>query len=371
MVGKYNTSKKQKTDNKSKVSKRVILITGGCGFIGANSTEYYLKKDYKVIALDDLSRIGSEQNLEWLKSIKNNFIFEKVDIRNYGSLVGVFKKYKPNLILHLAGQTTVTGSIENPREDFEINALGTFNVLEVVRNFTPKASLIYSSTNKVMGELANIPIQEEKSRYSFKNLKGISEKQPLDFCSPYGCSKGCGDQYVLDYARIYKLNTVVFRQSCIYGSRQFGTEGQGWLAWIMSSLIFNNPLNLYGNGKQVRDVLHIDDLMNAFDLAFTNIKKTKGKAYTVGGGFRSAVSILEFFKILENISGKKIIYRIKPWRLADQKVYISDISSAKRDFGWIPQITPAEGIKNMYEWILQNEHLIGRSGVFKNVKIKI
>lgn len=348
-----------------------ILITGGCGFIGANATEYYLNKYYQVLALDNLSRVGSEQNLKWLKTLRGKFLFKKIDIINYISLTKVFKEFKPDLILHLAGQTTVIGSIENPREDFEINALGTFNVLEAMRNFAPKASLIYSSTNKVMGELADIPIREEKSKYVFKNIKGISEKQPLDFCSPYGCSKGSGDQYVLDYARIYKLNTVVFRQSCIYGSRQFGIEGQGWLAWIVSSLIFNNPLNLYGNGKQVRDVLHIDDLMNAFDLAFTNIKKTKGKAYTIGGGFRSAISILEFFRILESISGKKIIYKIKPWRLADQKVYISDISSAKRDFGWIPQITPIEGIKTMYEWILQNKYLIGKSGIFKNVKTKI
>jgi len=357
--------------NKNNKIKPRILITGGCGFIGANATEYYLNKHYQVLTLDNLSRVGSEQNLKWLKTLKGEFLFKKIDIRNYISLTKVFNEFKPDLILHLAGQTTVTGSIENPREDFEINALGTFNVLEAMRNFTPKASLIYSSTNKVMGELANIPIQEEKKRYSFKNLKGISEKQPLDFCSPYGCSKGCGDQYVLDYARIYKLNTIVFRQSCIYGSRQFGIEGQGWLAWLISSLIFNKPVFLYGTGKQVRDVLDVSDLINAFDLAFKNIKKTKGKAYTIGGGPKFAVSILEFFEILENISEKKIIYKIKPWRLVDQKVYISDISSAKKDFGWIPQITPIEGIKIMYEWILQNKHLIDKSGIFKNSKTKI
>ncbi|MDP4034254.1 MAG: GDP-mannose 4,6-dehydratase, partial [Pseudorhodobacter sp.] len=341
---------------------KTILITGGCGFIGANTAEYYLKKDYKVIVLDNLFRVGSKYNLQWLKTLKGNLLFKKVDIRNYDSLLVIFKENKPDLILHLAGQTTVTGSIINPREDFEINALGTFNVLEAMRNGTPKASLIYSSTNKVMGELSDIHIQEKENRYVFKNLKGISENHPLSFCSPYGCSKGCGDQYVLDYARIYKLNTVVFRQSCIYGSRQFGIEGQGWLAWLMISLIFNQPVFLYGTGKQVRDVLHVSDLINAFDLAFKNIKKTKGKAYTIGGSSKFTVSILEFFKILENISGKNFNYKIKPWRLVDQKVYISDITSAKKDFDWVPNINPKEGVKSIYDWFLQNKHLIDKSG---------
>lgn len=344
---------------------KTILITGGCGFIGTNTAEYYLKRKYKVIVLDNISRVGSTYNLQWLKTFKGNLVFKKVDIRNYAFLVKVFQEFKPDLILHLAGQTTVTGSIINPREDFEINALGTFNVLEAMRNGSPKASLIYSSTNKVMGELLDIPIIEKENRYVFKNLKGISENYPLNFCSPYGCSKGCGDQYVLDYARIYKLNTIVFRQSCIYGSRQFGIEGQGWLAWLISSLIFDQSVSLYGTGKQVRDILHVNDLINAFDLAFKNIKKTNGKAYTIGGGPKFTVSILEFFKILENISRKNFNYKIKPWRLADQKVYISDISSAKKDFNWEPSINPKEGIKSMYDWVLQNKHLIDKSEILK------
>jgi CDP-paratose 2-epimerase len=341
-----------------KISMHKILITGGCGFIGANATEYYLNKHYQVLVLDNLNRVGSEQNLKWLKTLKGKFIFKRIDIRNYVSLAKVFKKFKPDLILHLAAQTTVTGSIINPREDFETNALGTFNVLEAMRNRAPKASLIYSSTNKVMGELTDIPIREKKSKYVFKHIKGISEKQSLDFCSPYGCSKGSGDQYVVDYARIYKLNTVVFRQSCIYGSRQFGMEGQGWLAWFISSLVFNRPVTIYGNGKQVRDVLHVNDLVNAFDLAFKNIKKIKGKAYTVGGGPNTTLSILEFFQILEKISGKKFNYKLKSWRLADQKVYISDISSARKDFNWSPKILPKEGIKKLYEWTQKNKDIL-------------
>jgi CDP-paratose 2-epimerase len=342
-----------------------ILITGGCGFIGANAAKYYLHKDYKVLALDSLSRVGSKQNLKWLKTLKGEFLFKKIDIRNYVSLDKVFKEFRPDLILHLAAQTTVVDSILNPREDFETNAIGTFNVLEAMRNITPQASLIYSSTNKVMGELTGVQVKEEKIRYSLKKIKGISEKFPLDFCSPYGCSKGCGDQYVIDYARIYELSTVVFRQSCIYGPRQFGVEGQGWLAWFTSSLIFNNLINIYGNGKQVRDVLYVDDLINAFNLAFKNIKKIKGKAYTIGGGPKFSLSILEFFSILEKISGKKFNYKLKPWRPADQKVYISNISSAKKDFSWIPYIAPQKGIKNMYEWILQNKDIIKKSGIFQ------
>jgi CDP-paratose 2-epimerase len=345
--------------------KPTILITGGCGFIGVNASEYYLKKGYSVISLDNLSRTGSEKNLEWLKTLKGKFAFEKLDIRNFNSLIKVFKKYKPDLILHLAGQTTVTESIKNPREDFEMNAIGTFNVLEAMRIYSPKSSLIYSSTNKVVGELTDVSIVEEEKRFSFKKIKGISEKQPLNFCSPYGCSKGCGDQYVLDYARIYKLNTLVFRQSCIYGSRQYAIEGQGWLAWLASSVIFNYQINIYGNGKQVRDVLHVADLINAFDLAFKNIKKTKGKVYTIGGGIKSAISILEYLEILKSISGKRFACKLRPRRLADQKVYISDISLAKKDFNWIPQITPEEGIKSMYAWLLENKQNVIASGAFK------
>jgi len=335
-----------------------ILITGGCGFIGANAVEFYLKRNYQVIAIDNLSRVGSKQNLKWLKSLKGEFVFKKLDIRNYKSLLAFFTRHKPERILHLAGQTTLTDSVIEPREDFEVNALGTFNVLEAIRKTIPKAYLIYSSTNKVMGELVNIPIKELKSRYAFKNVKGISETHPLNFCGPYGCSKGCGDQYVLDYARIYKLNTIVFRLSCIYGSRQFGIEGQGWLSWFIKSLFFNSQLTIYGNGKQVRDVLHIDDLIIAFELAFKYIRKTKGKAYTIGGGSNATLSLIEFINILEKKSGKKFNLKFKNWRVADQKVYISDLSSAKRDFDWTPTIFPKEGINRLYKWTQENINVL-------------
>jgi len=344
---------------------KIILITGGCGFIGTNAANYYLKKGYKVISLDNLSRAGSQQNLAWLKKTGRNFVFVKADIRNNKKILEIFKKHKPNLILHLAAQTTMVTSVTNPREDFEINAIGTFNVLEAMRLGSPKASLIYSSTNKVMGALTDIPVREKEKRYVFKNIKAVSEKFPLDFHGPYGCSKGCGDQYTIDYARIFGLNTVVFRQSGIYGPHQFGIEEQGWLAWFCNALLFNKPVTIFGNGKQVRDVLYVDDLIRAYDSVLKNIKKTRGKAYTIGGGQKFSLSIWELFDILEKLSGKKFNYSFDTWRPGDQKIYISDLTSAKKDFGWSPKISPKEGLKRLYNWIAQNKNLIKKAGVFK------
>ncbi len=341
------------------------LITGGAGFIGTNAAAHYLKKGNKVIIYDNLSRAGAKQNLDWLKKQRGKFIFVKGDIRNDKKLLETFKKYKPDLIYHLAAQTTMVTSVKNPREDFEINALGTFNVLEAVRLGSPKASLIYSSTNKVMGALNNIPVIEKKKRYVFKNIKGISENYPLDFCGPYGCSKGTGDQYIIDYARIFGLNTVVFRQSGIYGPHQFGIEEQGWLAWFCNALLFDKPVTIFGDGKQVRDVLYIDDLLRGYDLALKNIKKTRGKAYNIGGGPKFSLSIWELFEILEKLSGKKFDYKFGPWRPGDQKIYISDIDSARRDFGWQPTISPQKGLEKLYRWVYQNKTLIKKAGVFK------
>jgi len=348
------------------MNKKTILITGGCGFIGTNSANFYLKNGYKVIAFDNLSRVGAKENLNWLKKQKGNFVFVKGNIENDKKLLETFKKYKPDLVLHLAAQVTMVTSVQNPREDFEINALGTFNVLEAMRLSKCKAPAIYSSTNKVMGELLYIPIIEKKGRYEYKNIKGVNEKFPLDFHGPYGCSKGCGDQYWLDYARIFGLNNVVFRQSGIYGPHQFGIEEQGWLAWFCNALLFNKPVTIYGSGKQVRDVLYVDDLIRAYDFVFRNIKKTRGKAYTVGGGPKFSLSIWELFDILEKLSGKKFNYSFGPWRSGDQKVYISDLTSTKKDFGWSPKISPKDGVEKLYNWISQNKNLIKKAGVFKD-----
>ena len=343
---------------------QTILITGGCGFIGTNVSLHYLKKGFKVVAFDNLFRTGARENQEWLKQQNGDFIFIKGDIREAGQILKVFSEYNPDFVLHLAAQVTMVTSLTNPREDFEINALGTFNLLEAMRLTQSKSPAIYTSTNKVMGELLSIPVIEEKKRYTYKDIKGINESFPLDFHGPYGCSKGCGDQYFIDYSRIFGLKTIVFRQSGIYGPHQFGIEEQGWLAWFCNALLFDKPVTIFGDGKQVRDVLYVQDLINAYEAAFKNIDKTMGKPYNIGGADYS-LSIWELFEILEKLSGKKFDYKFGSWRPGDQKIYISDISRARNDFGWSPTISPVDGVKKLYDWIYQNQQIIKKAGVFK------
>ncbi len=345
------------------MQEKTILITGGCGFIGSNASNFYSKKGYRVIVCDNLSRVGAKENLNWLKKDKN-IIFVKGDIRNNKQLEATFKKYKPNLVLHLAAQVTMVTSVKKPREDFEINALGTFNVLEALRKEAPEAALLYTSTNKVYGEMNDLETVEKEKRYEYKNFDGISESRNLDFHGPYGCSKGTGDQYTLDWARIYGLKTVVFRQSGIYGPHQFGIEEQGWLAWFINSLLFNRPVTIYGDGKQVRDVLYIDDVLNAYDAALTNINTTRGKAYNIGGGLDYSLSIWELFEIIEKLDNNKFKYSFGDWRPGDQKAYISEISKAKKDFNWSPKVSPQEGVEKLYNWIKENKQSIIKSGVF-------
>lgn len=334
-----------------------ILITGGAGFIGSNIAKYYLDKGVKVIIIDNLSRKGSDLNLKWLKT-QGNFEFQKLDIRNYKALENVFKKNKDiDVVFHEAAQVAVTTSVINPREDFEVNILGTFNVLEALRHYLPKSILIYASTNKVYGALENLKVVEKKTRYEFQDKKfkkGISENYPLDFHSPYGCSKGSADQYIRDYSRIYGLKTIVFRQSCIYGERQFGVEDQGWVAWFIIATLLNKKLTIYGNGKQLRDLLFVDDLIKAYDLAIKNIHKTSGQIYNMGGGHKNTLSLLELIEILENLLGRKIKYSFSKTRPGDQKIFIADILKAKKDFGWQPKINVNAGVKKLYNWILEN-----------------
>jgi len=342
---------------------KTILITGGCGFIGTNAAEYYLKKGLAVVVFDNLSRIGSKENLKYLKT-KKGITFVKGDIRNNKQLELTFRKYKPDYILHLAAQVTMVTSVKEPREDFEVNALGTFNVLEALRNEAPEAAMLYTSTNKVYGEMTDLETTGKDKRYEYKNFKGIDENRPLDFHGPYGCSKGTGDQYTIDWARIYGLKTVVFRQSGIYGPHQFGIEEQGWLAWFINAMLFDKPVTIYGDGKQVRDVLYVDDVLNAYDAALTNINETRGKAFNIGGGLEYSLSIWELFEILEKLSNKKIKYSFGDWRPGDQKAYISDITKAKNNFNWSPKVSPAEGVERLYKWIAENKQAILKSGVF-------
>lgn len=336
-----------------------VVITGGAGFIGSNTAFYYLQRGDKVTILDNFSRRGSRSNLDWLNSsAKKNPNVLEADVRSD------YKKIEEavadaDAVFHFAGQVAVTTSVENPREDFEINALGTFNVLEAMRKTSSNAVLIYSSTNKVYGGLEDVVVLEQESNYSFKDYPlGIPEEHTLDFHSPYGCSKGAADQYVRDYHRIYGLNTIVFRQSCIYGPRQFGVEDQGWVAWFIIAIMQEKKITVYGNGKQVRDLLYIDDLINAYDLAITHKEKTIGNIYNIGGGPTNTISIwLEFKPLLETLFNKKIDAVFSDWRLGDQPTFVADIRKAKRDFIWSPKVSVKQGIKKLYDWVSSNREL--------------
>ena len=261
-----------------------ILITGGAGFIGVNSARYFLKKGWTVILLDNLSRQGAAENLRWLSG-KAQFRFERADVRDRETIHCIMDEVRPDVVLHLAGQVAVTTSVENPREDFEINALGTLNVLEAIRGATPTSFFINAATNKVYGKMEDVGAVDRNGRYEYEKLpNGVSEDQPLDFHSPYGCSKGVADQYSIDYARIYGLQTVSFRQSCIYGPRQFGIEDQGWVAWFTIASVIGKPITIYGDGKQIRDVLHVEDLARAYEAAWECREKVAGQALNIGGG---------------------------------------------------------------------------------------
>lgn len=330
------------------------LVTGGAGFVGSNLVNRLLEEGHEVTLFDNLSRRGVNHNLEWLKSKKNkNLTIIKGDVRNPKEIEPVCKDV--DAIYHTAAQVAVTTSVSNPREDFEINALGTFNVLEGARKSNTDPTLIFTSTNKVYGALDDLEIEEQKTRYDFKTLKtGVPSERPIEPHTPYGCSKGSADSYCLDYHRIYSLNTVVFRMSCIYGTRQFGNVDQGWVVHFIITHILGKPISIYGDGKQVRDILFIDDLVNAFQLATKEIGKTKGQAYAIGGGQKFTISLLELVDQIEKSKNKKFNLTFEDWRPSDQKVYYSDISKAKKGFGWAPAIDPRTGVGRLYEWASAN-----------------
>ena len=336
-----------------------ILITGGAGFIGSNLADYFLRKGDEVTVFDNLSRKGTEKNLEWLRGNHKELNFIKGDIRKFDQILSSVKDI--DAVFHCCAQTAVTTSIKNPREDFEINALGTFNVLEAVRQSKKNPIIIFCSTNKVYGSNVNkIPLIEKETRYEFADEEykfGIPESFPTDATkhTPYGCSKYTGDLYVRDYYEIYGLRNVTLRMSCCYGIRQWGTEDQGWLAHFVISSVFGKPLIIFGDGRQVRDVLFIDDLIKAFELAIENINKTKGQVYNIGGGPENTISLLELLSMLNKI-GLKPKYSFDAWRSADQKVYISDIRKAK-EFGWEPKISVKDGVRKLVEWVNTNKNL--------------
>jgi CDP-paratose 2-epimerase len=335
------------------------FITGGAGFIGSNYVNRLLQRKAKVTIYDNLSRAGAPLNLKWLKETYGEKAFQLVvgDVRDADLLAE--KVRQADVIVHLASQVAVTTSVLQPREDFEINAQGTFNVIEAARNSGRDPVVLFASTNKVYGEMEDVPVVEDATRWHYGNLPlGCPETQPLDFHSPYGCSKGAGDQYVRDYSRIYGLRSVVLRQSCIYGPRQFGVEDQGWLAWMVIAAITERQISIYGDGKQIRDVLHVDDLLDAYDVAIANIEKVKGRVYNLGGGSENVVSVwAEFGPMLEKMLGKPIPVLRGDWRPGDQKVFVADIRKAESELGWKPKINVEEGVKRLFNWVLENRHL--------------
>ncbi len=332
---------------------RHYVLTGGAGFIGANYAARLLARGERVTVYDNLSRRGADENVRWLREQFGDANLRVVvgDVRDASLLTAVVRD--ADVVVHLAAQVAVTTSVEHPRLDFEVNALGTFNVLEAARLAPRPPIVLYSSTNKVYGGMEDVAIVEEATRYRYADLPyGVPETQPLDFHSPYGCSKGAGDQYVRDYARIYGLRTVVFRQSCIYGPRQWGIEDQGWVAWFVIAALTGRPITIYGDGKQVRDVLYIDDLLDVFDAAVERIDVAAGQVYNIGGGPENAVAIwAEFGPILERILGRPIPVRYGPWRPGDQRVYISDIRKAQRELGWRPRVPFEEGLRRLVTWV--------------------
>jgi CDP-paratose 2-epimerase len=335
------------------------LITGGAGFIGSNYANRCLDRGENIIIFDNLSRHGARLNLEWLQSKYGKDSFQLIvgDVRNADEI----EKAAANVdrIVHLAAQVAVTTSVTDPATDFSINAQGTFNTLEAARKSGRNPVFIYSSTNKVYGGMEDVKVAEFATRYDYADLpEGAAESQPLDFHSPYGCSKGCGDQYVRDYHRIYGLPTVVFRQSCIYGLRQFGVEDQGWVAWFVIAAITGHPITIYGDGKQVRDILFVENLLDAYDAAIRSPEKAGGQIFNVGGGRANTISIwLEFAPILEKLLGKEIPVSWGDWRPGDQPVYISDIRKANQILGWQPKISATAGIEKLFNWVKENRSL--------------
>ncbi len=334
-----------------------ILITGGCGFIGSNLARHYLDKGWEVVAYDNFTRPGADSNAAWLEAQSGGRLAIVVgDIRDYESLCEAMQGV--DVVAHLAAQVAVTSSVQNPRNDFLINALGGFNVLEAARNCGASPIVLYASTNKVYGALERVRVSADMHRYSLPDLPaGVHEAFPIDLHSPYGCSKGAIDLYMLDYARIYGLKTVVFRQSCIYGPRQFGIEDQGWVAHFVISATLGRPITIYGDGKQVRDILHVSDLIRAFERAIERIEICRGQAYNLGGGPQNALSLLELIERLRSPHNPSIAIEFGDWRPGDQKVYVSDLRKAKRDLGWEPRIGVEQGLDDLRSWVDANREL--------------
>lgn len=325
--------------------------------MGSNFAAEVLRRGEELAVFDNLSRFGTEQNLTWLRS-QGDFLFQYGDIRDPFAVIRLLKDFQPNIIFHLAGQVAMTTSIDNPRLDFEINALGTLNVLEAVREYCPDCGILYSSTNKVYGDLTYLEYEETATRYVVpSHPNGFDEVTPLDFHSPYGCSKGAADQYMLDYHRIFGLKTAVFRHSSMYGGRQFSTYDQGWIGWFCQKAVeikrgrLKEPFTISGNGKQVRDVLHASDVISIYFNAADKIAEIQGNAFNIGGGQENSLSLLELFDLLEKKMGIKMSYKQIPWRESDQLVFVADIDRLKKAVSYSSFVPPQNGLTEIVSWI--------------------
>jgi CDP-paratose 2-epimerase len=334
-----------------------ILITGGCGFLGSNLASDALLNGDDVLVFDNLSRFGSSKNLEWLNK-QGKLTFQYGDIRNFNDIKRAVSLFNPDVVYHLAGQVAMTTSIENPRLDFEINVQGTINLLESVRNLSTDILVIYSSSNKVYGDLESFTYKEEETRYEcLSALNGFDESLKINFHSPYGCSKGAADQYVLDYAKTFGMSTIVFRHSSMYGGRQFSTYDQGWVGWFCQVALQRardnkaEPFTISGTGKQVRDLLHASDMKKLYRLAILNSDKAKGQVFNIGGGSKNSLSILELINVLERRLNLRLNYKKIDFRFGDQKYFVADICKAKRILGWEPEVSNEDGISGLIEWI--------------------
>lgn len=340
-----------------------ILITGGAGFVGCNLAHHFLKRGDQVIVLDNLSRARVSCNMHWLQDqdVSTKLSYRDVDVRDADRLTTVVEEAQADVIFHLAAQVAVTTSVADPRHDLEVNILGTFNLLESVRRLPreQRPIVVFSSTNKVYGAMEDLDVSDQGGRYAYRYFDhGIAETYPLDFHSPYGCSKGAAEQYVHDYARIYGLRTVVFRMSCVFGPRQFGTEDQGWVAHFLISAMCGRPITIYGDGKQVRDLLFINDLISAFEAAVEHIDQASREVFNIGGGPVNTLSLLELLYWLDRRHGKPVVRQFEESRPGDQLIYVSDIRKAQRILGWQPEITVPEGLDRLWEWLKNNRSLL-------------
>lgn len=330
------------------------VITGGAGFIGTNLADSLLAEGKSVLIFDNLSRDGVENNLKWLKNKYNeNVSVEIADVRNEHAVNNAIKN--ADSVYHFAAQVAVTTSCTNPFLDFEVNARGTVNVLEAIRHSEKKPPLLFTSTNKVYGGLEDLKVVLKRSRYEPEDEKiaafGVAEQRNIDFHSPYGCSKGAADSYVLDYTRTFGLSAVIFRMSCIYGPHQFGTEDQGWVAHFLISALKGNPVTLYGDGRQVRDILYVADLINAMKIAQADMKDISGQAFNIGGGSKNSISLMELISMIVKLQSESVELDFGAWRQGDQKYYVSDFRKFQLATGWKPNISAKQGIKLLYQWL--------------------